>query len=181
MKIIWIDPSSSNIWLCIINENDPKPILLTSFKWKSTLTKDPRIIKMIQELEVIIKDYLDESTIVFVEYPVVFRNAKWSLVVAESLGYIKKMLYDIWVNTIHELNVMHIKSIVWKSKKEHLVALVNNVFESKQRKLPKNDHECDAYLIALAGLKRYYNSKIADDIFTHKPRVKKPINNLFTK
>lgn len=61
MLVIWIDPSSSNIWLCIMDSHNVEPLELTSFRWKTTHSKDQRLLTMIKDLTDLLQLYNKED------------------------------------------------------------------------------------------------------------------------
>lgn len=158
MIAIGIDPSSTNIWLCVMEVWDKKPIMITSFKWKSTLDKNGRLIQMTSQLRTFLAELPSpesEEYVVFIEYPVVFKDPRSSLVVWESLWWIKSAVYASGFWSCQEVNVMEAKKLTGKKDKKDVFRFVLDIFSVNGRNPPKNDHEADSYLITVAWIAKF--------------------------
>ena len=159
MIYLWVDPWTQNIWLCLADER--QVIAFLTVEWKKSLYKDDRLAKMMTVLRVFLTEakwiVFDKIDYAFIEYPVIFRNAKTSMILAESLWRIKSELYKQEILT-KEVYVQEVKKMVWAMKKEDIIAKTMIECETHNRPKPKTEHEADAYRIMRVGQKKLLES-----------------------
>lgn len=150
MKFLWIDPWTKNIGLCLADEKNV--IAFNTVKWKSTLNKDERLFTMMPEIKNFI--FNEKIDCAFIEYPVVFRNVKSSMALAESLWRIKSILYWLQIQ-VRDVYVQEVKKAVWAIKKEDIIKKTVIECEKNNWIQPSTEHEADAYRIMKSGSKKF--------------------------
>lgn len=165
MISIWIDPSTTNIWIAVIDDSDNYPLYLWTLKSKLK-DKQDRLIAMMSSLEDLLNNKISDiiwpkdKVNIYIEYPAMSKSARSSMIVAESLWRIKKTVFSIWFHSINEVNVMEVKQLIWKKDKKDIFAWAKKIFEISWRIIPETDHEADAYLIAVAWKNKFTNRNI---------------------
>lgn len=152
---LWIDPWTRNVWLCL--SDGRQVIAFLTVKWKDKLDKDERLFSMMPEIQNFVLNEKVERA--FIEYPVIFKNAKSSMAIAESLWWIKSVMYSLQI-PVDEVFVQAVKKEVWAMKKEDIIAKTMVECETNNRVKPSTEHEADAYWILKTWLKKYQVSKL---------------------
>jgi len=157
MLILGIDPGLALTGWCVLkNKDNPKLIEYGCIKTSKNSKTDQRLFKLYKELQIIIKKFKPDITIV--EKLFFNTNAKTAFLIGEARGVIKicSILNKI---PVFEFTPLQIKSSIvgyGRADKNQVQQMVKTLLNLK--KIPKPDDAADAVAAALTYC--YYNSSL---------------------